>query len=288
MSLSLKFDTFIEDIVDTLANPFINGPCVRALAGLDYMTLILIRERYMQKYGWFISSRAFLHTFRNKCNKFNIKVINAVGSGKAYGEWLMQQSLDFEEVNTVIIASDKGNSVQSPGKSYMPVQTLNAFKAICRNITADCILFAWPTLDDPWAAEALKLSILVNTKYVIYIGEGYGGCCATDEFHELLSSLEEIPNNGVEFHCFPRMDDSCTFYRNQHYQDRADFIADYRNPAITEQIELSVKYFMIALAPKSVKKQIISIKKQIFENFGIRLSCKVVLAIMTKIKNNKV
>jgi hypothetical protein len=49
----------------------------------------------------------------------------------------------------------------------------------------DCLSFIWPTYDAPWAARLLDVE---KPEFVLYIGEGWGGCTADDRFHEILST----------------------------------------------------------------------------------------------------
>jgi hypothetical protein len=45
------------------------------------------------------------------------------------------------------------------------------------------LLLVWPPYSDPFAAQCLKL---FQGHTVCYVGEGFGGCCADDEFFSLL------------------------------------------------------------------------------------------------------
>jgi hypothetical protein len=45
------------------------------------------------------------------------------------------------------------------------------------------LFLCWPSYEESWATEALRLHKGTN---VAYIGEGEGGCTADDEFHALL------------------------------------------------------------------------------------------------------
>ena len=47
------------------------------------------------------------------------------------------------------------------------------------------LLTVWPCYDNPWAYDALNA---FSGEYVCYVGEGSGGCTATDDFHELLDT----------------------------------------------------------------------------------------------------
>lgn len=47
----------------------------------------------------------------------------------------------------------------------------------------DCLVFIWPPCNDDWAADCLKAAM---PPFVLYWGEGEGGCTGTAEFHDIL------------------------------------------------------------------------------------------------------
>jgi hypothetical protein len=49
----------------------------------------------------------------------------------------------------------------------------------------ECLSFIWPTYDAPWSSQLLAK---VMPEFVLYIGEGGGGCTGDDKFHEILAS----------------------------------------------------------------------------------------------------
>lgn len=49
----------------------------------------------------------------------------------------------------------------------------------------ECLSFIWPTYDDPWSSQLLAR---VMPEFVLYVGEGCGGCTGDEAFHEILSS----------------------------------------------------------------------------------------------------
>lgn len=51
------------------------------------------------------------------------------------------------------------------------------------------LLLCWPPYDNPFAADALRA---FQGDTLIYIGEGTGGCCADDDFFDLLDEWEEV------------------------------------------------------------------------------------------------
>ena len=58
---------------------------------------------------------------------------------------------------------------------------------------AKTVLTCWPSMDN-WCED------IIGARTIIYIGEGYSGCCGTDEFHNMIDEFYEpieyceIPN----------------------------------------------------------------------------------------------
>jgi hypothetical protein len=74
----------------------------------------------------------------------------------------------------------------------------------------DVLYVNWPSYAESWATDALKE---FKGEFVVFIGEGAGGCTADDEFFQILSAWKEIDvgtadtyqKNWYGIHCFPRI-----------------------------------------------------------------------------------
>jgi hypothetical protein len=69
-----------------------------------------------------------------------------------------------------------------------PVEKMDARKAV-KKYPRDILLVSWPPYEDDTICEACDL--WGTEKLIIYIGEGDGGCNATDEFFELFDIIHE-------------------------------------------------------------------------------------------------
>lgn len=90
-----------------------------------------------------------------------------------------------------IVATDSGtwakvsstgysrHSTQAGGKAIYPVLEVEAVDAI-ESVMADILIVSWPPLGDTRILKALDA--WGEERPVIYIGEGFEGCCACDEF----------------------------------------------------------------------------------------------------------
>lgn len=80
-------------------------------------------------------------------------------------------------------------------KSYYPVENLD-FRGAIRKYKADFLLTCWAMYESPMAREAAELFTELNPEgKILYIGEGRGGCTASDDFFngiEVLDYLEDV------------------------------------------------------------------------------------------------
>lgn len=75
-------------------------------------------------------------------------------------------------------------------KQVHQIEKLEAQVAIKKYVDAEVLLCCWPYMDDDFA-EACK--VWGPDRPIIYIGEDYGGCTASDAFFEGFKELEPQP-----------------------------------------------------------------------------------------------
>lgn len=66
---------------------------------------------------------------------------------------------------------------------HFPIMRIGAARAVER-YPERTLLFVWPGYGSDWAYEAAQKT---RALHVVSVGEGYGGCTATDRFHKYLS-----------------------------------------------------------------------------------------------------
>ena len=88
-----------------------------------------------------------------------------------------------------IIATDNNSRGH---KSIVPVRRMRAVTAIKRFNQADILIISWPEYSTSDAFEAIKA--WGPERPIIYIGEGHGGCTASDAFHEAFRPLSDQPD----------------------------------------------------------------------------------------------
>jgi len=133
--------------------------------------------------------------------------ILSVGSGFGYTESLAKsQGAD-------IIASDINPDISNKwcrdGKYHCEVEKLTAVEAIQKYPDRN-IFMAWPPYDHPMAHEVVKEMSVGN--YLIYVGEGRGGCTGDDEFFDkLYKDFEEI--GVIDMISWRGIYDNCVVYK---------------------------------------------------------------------------
>lgn len=162
-----------------------------------------IRNDFLQKFGFAI------------CTGKAIKAISAfapiVEVGAGCGYW----SYELRKAGVDVIATEpnpgqKWNEKMEPWPIWTEMEKLDGVEAVQKYPTRN-LLTVWPSYDDPWAQYTLQK---FTADYVLYIGEGHGGCTADDGFHKLLDKdFEEA--EYVEIPQFFGIHDSLQIYRRR-------------------------------------------------------------------------
>ena len=111
----------------------------------------------------------------------NMKVLEIMaGTG-----WLAQ---GLQRCGLPIIATDifksKYRYVTEGSQLVFAVEKLSAIDAITDyGENCDALLVSWPYMEND-LVKALLMTNWPSSKPILYVGEGYGGCTADDEFHD--------------------------------------------------------------------------------------------------------
>ena len=148
-----------------------------------------IRDKFISQFGFAILDATAIEVIRPYAP------ILEIGAGSGY--W----SYELRRAGIDVIATDLGvgsyRGLESGWeKPYLDVERLHGEAAV-KKYPARILLTVWPDLHDDWSAKALAA---YTGKTVLYVGEGPGGCTATDGFHEYLAEnfgsaiIHAIPN----------------------------------------------------------------------------------------------
>lgn len=140
------------------------------------MLLSLARQRYVYKYAWAIPSKQALDAIAR------YSPIVEIGAGSGYWAHLLAK------LGVDIVAYDVSKTNQYMGsynRFHKPWFEVREGDEKSVKGHADRALFlCWPPYDDKMAVNTLKQ---YKGDTVLYIGEGKGGCTASDAFFNLLT-----------------------------------------------------------------------------------------------------
>ncbi len=144
------------------------------------------REEYIKEYGFFIITNNFISTMKEH---FLTDTILEVGAGSGF----LSHCLQKEGIN--ITPTDKRITKNNYGfrKTYTDIIEADSVVFLKNNPEYNTVLMSWPNYDTDFADNILK-NMNVGQK-LIYIGEGYGGCTANDNFFERLELKAVLDEN---------------------------------------------------------------------------------------------
>lgn len=147
-----------------------------------------LREKYIKDFSFAIPNDNVIDYLANNGPWIEI------GCGRAYWAHLIQQKTSLDYVIPVDNFSWK--EFFNFEKVFTPI--IQGNEDIIKAFPDRNLLLIWPPYLSPMAYNAAKL--LKKDKLLFYIGEGYGGCTADDNFHEYLeSNFEEIEHDkGIQ------------------------------------------------------------------------------------------
>jgi hypothetical protein len=140
------------------------------------------RDKVTGTIGWALPSREALQAIANTMEKYAINTVVDCGCGHALWPALLAPLAHPTRFTAWDIPMRNPRHVVAGLAPFMAVTT---DVACLSEPKPDCLSFIWPTYDAPWAARLLETE---KPEFVLYIGEGWGGCTADDKFHELLDS----------------------------------------------------------------------------------------------------
>lgn len=145
------------------------------------------REFFIKEFGFAAPSKKTFGTIAR------YSPLLEIGAGTGYWSRMLDR---FYRCN--IIATDLKSGMSSYkfqiGK-YFQVNEMSAKDSIKQYYDRNVFL-SWPSYNDPWAADAIQ--DMKPGQFLIYIGEGEGGCCADDNFFKILNNdFDEIESEKM-------------------------------------------------------------------------------------------
>lgn len=168
--------------------------------GIEYYSA---REVCVSHGMWPIVTRALASALANWIDdRYVLEIMSGPG-------WLARALADEGvSITATDLFSDEWNARHDVSKLLHPVSKMDCRGAVANHGTdADVLLVSWPPYSEKVICEACDLWGI--EKPIIYIGEGHGGCNATDEFfddfHENAGYNYSIPLMswpGIHDHVF--------------------------------------------------------------------------------------
>jgi len=148
------------------------------------MALSLFRDDYINNYGFYLVNDKFINItdklFRN--NK-----ILEVGAGTGFLSKLLQ------DVGLDVTPTDKSieNNQYGFSKKHTDIIEVDSIKHLKDNNSKyDMVIMSWPDYSSSFANNILKN--MTQGQILMYIGEGYGGCTANDDFYDKLENCASL------------------------------------------------------------------------------------------------
>lgn len=140
------------------------------------MLLSIARQRYVYKYAWAIPCKRALEVIAQ------YSPIVEIGAGSGYWASLLK------EMGADVVAYDVSTTKQYKGsynhfyKHYFEVK--EGSESAVKDHADRALFLCWPPYNDKMAVNTLKQ---YRGETVLYVGEGKGGCTASDSFFNLLT-----------------------------------------------------------------------------------------------------
>lgn len=167
------------------------------------MESFYLREDFCKTFSWAIPSKEAVKGIVDFAEFDNILEI---GAGTGVWAWLISCAGGIiTPIDTTKISDS--HYFKSDAKYFTKVH----HKSDVNIKDFDTHLYCWPSYDDSWAAEYLKDNL---PNKVIYIGEGWGGCCANDDFFGTLND-NYVEESYIEIPHWRHIRDFLSFYRRK-------------------------------------------------------------------------
>lgn len=140
------------------------------------------RSDLVVKYAWAVPTCEVIHKL-----SINHRKIVEIGAGTGYWGYLLKQA------GVEVVCFDKhppslrNLNDYRHNKCYIPIRKGN--HKVLPMFTDHTLMLCWPPYSNPMAVNCLRA---YKGERLIYIGEGDGGCTASEEFFEELSRYWEL------------------------------------------------------------------------------------------------
>ena len=173
---------------------------------LCHSGLYSLREEYVQKYGFIMVSKDWVFHIANLVKGH--KCLEVMGGCGLLSQALYEEGVDI--ICTDDLSWENGSKPEWSNHRYL-VEDLDAICAIeMYGTNVDYVIMSWPYMDDTAYRCLMKLREVNPKASIIYIGEDWGGCTASNDFFENAEFYEDkrIEDANKVYANFPGIHDS--------------------------------------------------------------------------------
>lgn len=252
----------VEDLILSRLGPDYHSPF---LERDNKYCSFLTRSTYNEMFSWPLITKGTVTDISSFLEK---KKCLSVMSGKGGLEFILNDRGHDIIASDINDMSEEHAFAKSLCKDFcdsskiLPFMQMDARNAVI-DVDHEVLLMSWPPYGKDIGFQTLDLALKTGTRYLIYIGEGYDGCCATNEFFELLAKCTKDIEHCVELKNFPKIWDACSIHESK-YPKREP--VKFRSSLLNNKI----RNFVANSGTKSTKK----LKKLVKKSFGISLTKK--------------
>lgn len=164
----------------------------RKVNGSSNLTSYKYRDELVHQYAWSVLDAEALYNIWKFVG--GDKVVS-VGCGTGYNEHLMRRC----GINVVATNADRIWDNKYADTEWLPdIDYIPGVQAVEKYRDANVLFLSWPSYDEQWAYDTLKA---FTGDKVIYVGEGYLGCCADENFFDVFNDEEKWK---TEYFSIPR------------------------------------------------------------------------------------
>ena len=150
-----------------------------------FSELLDVRSKCISLGMWALVTKRLAKQLANYIN--GRKVLEIMSGVGWLAKALADQGVDIHATDDY---SWEGQGGYKDKRFLYPVHKLDCIKAIEADPHAELLLVSWPHMTCQALIEAVKL--WGSGRPVIYIGEGYEGCCAPNEFFDIFLTDETV------------------------------------------------------------------------------------------------
>lgn len=155
----------------------------------EQIALMKLRDTYVHKYGFAILSEPLLDIYEAFLKGKEVVEIGA-GSG-----WLSHKLQERGIAITPVDMAVGESNAYGFHKPFTDIVHESAATYLSRH-NPSVVVMSWPNYNTDFAYEVL--SLLKPGQTLIYVGEGLGGCCAKDNFFELLEEKAILQEGATQ------------------------------------------------------------------------------------------